>query len=212
MALSTYPNLLDSLATFSLRTDQPAVWPDCVRMAELDAQRKLRVTPMVSRNASFSLSAITAAIPSDLVEVMSFMLTSTSPYYQLDYVIPAQLAKLRRDNLYSDNIPRWYTRDSANFVFYPTPISSYTAELVYFRTLPDLATNSTNWLLTSHPDVYLYGSLVQFGIMTGDERLAGWTQLYQQALEATNAAYSNGTNRALLKTDTPTGNRPTSFI
>ena len=212
MALATYANLLDSLASFSLRTDQPALWPDCVRLAELDAQRRLRVTPMVKRDSSFSLSAITAAIPTDLVEVSSFTITSTTPNYQLDYVIPAQLAKLRKDALYSDNIPRWYTRDGSNFIFYPTPVTSYTAELIYVRTILDLASNSTNWLLTSHPDVYLYGSLVQFGMMAGDERLPGWQAAYEKALQAAADAYFNGTNRVRLQTDLPSPNRPQNFI
>ncbi len=49
--------------------------------------------------------------------------------------------------------------------------------------LPALQVSETNWFLTAHPDVYLYGSLVHsMPYMPGDERLPVWSDLYNKAL------------------------------
>lgn len=38
----------------------------------------------------------------------------------------------------------------------PTPLT-----LLYYAKIPSLAANSTNWLMTEHPDLYLFGTLVE---------------------------------------------------
>jgi hypothetical protein len=44
--------------------------------------------------------------------------------------------------------------------------------------------NTSNWLLERHPDVYLYGALLQAApYLRDDERVALWTPLYGQAIE-----------------------------
>jgi hypothetical protein len=54
---------------------------------------------------------------------------------------------------------------------------------VYYKALPALSANSTNWLLTAHPDVYLYGSLMQAApYLKNDERLAVWGSLYTASI------------------------------
>ena len=55
--------------------------------------------------------------------------------------------------------------------------------LHYWRKIPALSdSNTTNWLLTDAPDVYLYGSLMQSApYLAHDERLAVWAGLYTQA-------------------------------
>ena len=46
---------------------------------------------------------------------------------------------------------------------------------------------ATNWLLTAHPDVYLYGSLREAGIfMQEDERVPLWTAGYKSAVDSIN--------------------------
>jgi len=89
--------------------------------------------------------------------------------------------------------PKFYAVTGGQFEFYPTPGDSYTANLVYVQKIPDLATNSTNWLLTDFPDVYLYGSLTHSAPYLADEqRVKIWAGLYETALRRMNIAGSQG--------------------
>ena len=67
----------------------------------------------------------------------------------------------------------------------PPPDTGYTAELTYVATLAKLSdSNASNWVLERHPDVYLYGSLLQAApYLRDDERVGLWTPLYAQAIE-----------------------------
>ena len=58
--------------------------------------------------------------------------------------------------------------------------ASYTAELTYCKRVPALSdTATTNWLLTLHPDAYLYGSLLQAApYLKNDERLQTWGTIF----------------------------------
>jgi hypothetical protein len=58
-------------------------------------------------------------------------------------------------------------------------------ELLYLAKIPALSdSNTSNWLLSEAPDVYLYGSLVHSApYLQEDDRLGVWAQLYGAAVE-----------------------------
>ena len=66
----------------------------------------------------------------------------------------------------------------------PTP-DAYVARLVYERTITSLSTSTTiNWLLTSHPDIYLYATLCEAApYLKDDNRLQMWQMLLAERLE-----------------------------
>jgi len=66
--------------------------------------------------------------------------------------------------------------------------------LIYYGKLSKLSTsNTTNWLLTLSPDVYLYGSLLQAApYLQDDARIQVWAGLYQRGIEALNLADERG--------------------
>jgi hypothetical protein len=55
----------------------------------------------------------------------------------------------------------------------------------YFKTIPSLSDAvPSNWLLEDHPDVYLYGTLVEASLyLMDDERLPGWSQALEEAVQ-----------------------------
>jgi hypothetical protein len=56
--------------------------------------------------------------------------------------------------------PSTYTILGDNFRFAPTPASSYTGTINYYKEFDPLSdSNTTNYILTNHPAIYLYGSL-----------------------------------------------------
>jgi len=63
-------------------------------------------------------------------------------------------------------------------------------ELLYYAKVPALSdSNTTNWLLTEAPDIYLYGSLLPSApYLDEDERATTWAQFYAAAIQQLNQA------------------------
>jgi hypothetical protein len=81
------------------------------------------------------------------------------------YTLPLEALTLNAlKNLYPDNrsgIPLAYAIDGPNIVLGPLPNAACTLSLKYKQKIQGLSgSNTTNWLLTKHPDLYLLASLV----------------------------------------------------
>jgi hypothetical protein len=64
------------------------------------------------------------------------------------------------------------------------PIDATPLELDYYQLIPALAANATNWLMIAHPDLYLFGSMVEaemFG--ANDERMPAWKARRDEILD-----------------------------
>ena len=103
----------------------------------------------------------------------------TNPVTPLEYVTGESLNQLKATSS-AVGRPTHYTNIGTEIQVFPSPDSSYTAELVYFRNVPKLSnTNTTNWLLELAPDLYLYGTLLQSApYLRDDERITTWASLY----------------------------------
>ena len=78
--------------------------------------------------------------------------------------------------------------ETEKFRFGPSPDISYTGKLSYYKAFNSLSdSNTTNWMLTNHPAVYLYGSLYHAANFLGGYRTkpssSQWLQMYATALE-----------------------------
>ena len=67
---------------------------------------------------------------------------------------------------------------------------TYNASLVYYARVPTLSvSNTTNWLLTEAPDVYLYGALVHSApYLKDDARIQVWEALLAQGINNLNTS------------------------
>lgn len=83
----------------------------------------------------------------------------------------------------SGSRPERYAVDGVNLLVAPGQGSEVTVRLQ--KRLPNLvADTDTNWLLTNHPQLYLYGTLVQLHqFVQDDEQVAMSQTLYGQAAE-----------------------------
>ena len=87
--------------------------------------------------------------------------------------------------------PRSYTIESDDetetFRFGPSPDTSYTGYLSYYKAISALsASNTSNWMLANHPAVYLYGSLYHASNFLGgieQGQAQHWLQMYVTSLE-----------------------------
>lgn len=61
----------------------------------------------------------------------------------------------------------------------PTPL-----KFLYYQMIPSVITNGTNWLMTAHPDLYLFGTLAEVqGFTVDPEKLALWKMRRDELLE-----------------------------
>lgn len=182
MAITTYAELQTAIANWLNRDDLTSIIPDFIRLAEADMQRRLRHYEMEKR-ATATLDSQYTELPDDFLQPIRLHVQDTN-----DPLVPMSKADMQdeRDRINdTSGQPRYYTITGGEIEVLPTPDGSYTIEMSYYRTLPVLTDgNTSNWLLSAAPDVYLYGSLVQSApYLAHDERAAVWAGLYQSAID-----------------------------
>jgi hypothetical protein len=188
MALSTYAELKTSIGDWLNRADLTAVIPDFISLAEAQVERTLRTRQMIVRaNASFD--AQYGAVPADFLETKSLKLTSTNPQTPLTFLSIDALDN-EATKYTGSGKPRFFGIVGGQFRLVPLPDSNYTTELTYYAKLAKLSnSNTTNWLLTSSPDIYLYGALLQAApYLQDDARIQTWATLYERALNDSQTA------------------------
>ena len=176
MALSTYTELQASVASWLARSDLTTQIVDCIRMCEAEFNRVLRCREMEQR--AYATATEYMAMPAGYLELRNIQLNET-PKIPLDMVAPDFM-----DANYSGATgqPVVYCLLANQIQLGPAPDSTYTVEIDYYEVIPPLASNSSNWLLTAYPDLYLYGSLLRGGGYLRDPQLLGG---FQQAYDAT---------------------------
>ena len=67
----------------------------------------------------------------------------------------------------------------------PNPDAVYTTSMLYYKTFDALSdSNTTNWVISNAPDVYLYGSLLEAEpFLMNDERVQLWAIGFKQAID-----------------------------
>lgn len=197
MAISTYAELKSAVADWLNRDDLVSVVPTFVALAEADLDRQVRHWKMEKR-ATAELDTQYSAVPADWVETVRFYLTDGQTF-PLELVSQAAMLDLRARSADAQGRPSRYALSAGQIEVFPTPDATYNAELLYIARIPALSdSTTTNWLLETAPDAYLYGALMQAApYLKDDARIAVWAGLYQQAVaglnQASDAARYSGT-------------------
>lgn len=181
----TYNGLKASVADFLNRSDLTAVVPDFIAMAEAQINRRLMkdgpVRQMMGRSDT-TVNAEFIAVPSDFLGAKAIYLAPN--YRPVEVVSPEEI--ILRKTLYpsEDGDPKIFAIVGGQFQFWPwISTGTFSGELTYWKSLPPLASNTTNWLLTSHPDIYLYTSLIQSApYLRDDARLNVWSSIAESCL------------------------------
>jgi hypothetical protein len=158
MAIGTYVELQAAVANWTARADLTSRIPEFVQCTEAKLNRELRVVDQETRSATFTIGGEYVAQPADFLQVKTFYINSpkTNLVYYSDDLITAVHGS-------THGTPQNYSVQGANFRFGPYPSSTGTvvSSLVYAAKIPTLISTSTNWVLLSHPDVYLYGCVAE---------------------------------------------------
>src|SRR5512139_1414197 len=163
MSITTYSELKTAVQNWTARDDLAATYsPDWITLAESEFNRRLRVRQMMVTQSSSPSTAGKFSLPTDFLAWRSVVWTG-SPRAVLEYLDPQMLEAINPSQ--NANTPSHFsilgTTDGVGTVNV-TPTSTTAIDFTYYQKVTSLSTsNTTNWLLSAHPDVYLAGSLVE---------------------------------------------------
>ena len=182
MAITTYAELQSAIGDWLAKSNLTARAPDFIALAEVEINDLLRTADMETRaTASTVAGEAYLAVPENFAGARRMIVEGTTAR-PLESVTPQYIDRRYLDAARGQ--PRVYAVEDNQFRFGPTPDTAYTLEVSYFRKVPALSdVNATNWLLSSHPSVYLFGALKEAApFLMDDARIQIWETKFQSAL------------------------------
>lgn len=209
MAITTYAQLQTAIAGWLHRDDLTTTIPDFITLCEArlndklilrDMETESTLTGVVSRNY--------IALPTGFVSPIALWIIIDSERLKLD---PASPQELPYDTTNSQ--PKFWAIDGANVRFDCPLGSAYSVPFRYVKASNLSESNTTNYLLTKRPDVYLSGCLAEAARYTRDSDLFNtWEPKFTQAMNEIKAADNRARAIVPLRTDVPMSTmRPNIF-
>lgn len=158
--------------------------PQFIANFEASFKRRQRTLEM-QKNAAGAVVAGLIPVPSDHLETLVLTLTGLGaglPNQVLKYVSPTRAAELNTTTSPA-GAPQWFTILEGNFVVVPATWvptgATYSLDYYGFASI----TAGANWLVLKHPDIYLYGSLMQGIAYIDDKETVGfWGASHDKAM------------------------------
>lgn len=192
MALSTYADLKAGVADWLERSDLSARIPDFILLAESRLNRLFRGRMSeVSTVLAAVPGARTLALPTAFSEAISVHLDGCPE--GLRFIDPALIA------VQSDlGRPGYWTLETGNLAFERPCDQAYAVRLRYMRKFTLSDAEPSNPLLAEHPDLYLFGALLEAAPFLRDADLLALFQVrFGAALQEANGKEKQ--NRSLAK-------------
>ncbi len=181
MAISNYSELKSAIADWLDRTDLTDSIPDFITLAETRHRRDFKIRRMETRvTANTIVDSEYYTLPDNFVAMRNIQL-NTNPKTSLEYLTPEQMDRIHAGS--TKGKPKAYSIIGNNIQLRPLPDSVYQIEMLYFKYFTPLSdSNTTNDMLTYHPDAYLYGALVEAEpYLQNDKRIQVWAGYYERA-------------------------------
>ena len=212
MSISTLQELTASVIAWSHRNDLDLLIPDFIRLAEVDMFKNKPTDRTGSSHESLQTRAMeqiatatmTAAIalPDGFKSMRNLRFTDT---------IGGDLTAKTPDTIRrrsGTGRPSFFSV-TTEIQFEITPDQGYEIEMSYFR-IPDAltTTNTTNFILTNNPDIYLYGTLwALFSHSIDTQQMDHYYNLFCLAIDGANQEAQEGrygpAPAARIEGDTP---------
>lgn len=213
MPMSNTTELLALVEDYLARSDLTARIPDFVTLAEAKFNRVLMHPRMEGRDTLTVNTVLPSPefldLPADFQTMRSARLSGIAGKPRLELMTQTQMDdfRYRYDNVTGQ--PCYFSIVGDQMELAQTPGEDYAVEIVYRANIPPLATNSTNWLLTLAPDVYLYGALLEAApYLDNDRRLGTWggalaTVIDQLNIHGERQSFNSGPSTVSLPGPTP---------
>ena len=187
MALSTYSELLSTVANYLNRDDLTTLIPTFITLTENRLNRELRVRANMVR----AITTTTAGqafydFPSDLIELRNITYDNNSQSHALRYLSPESVS--REYGTVVSGQPRAYTNLGNDLKLVPSPDAAYSISINYYSQLRSLSDSvTTNDVLTQYPSLYLFGACLEGAIYLNDtEQTNRFGSVFQKALTMCN--------------------------
>jgi hypothetical protein len=186
---------LQAAVTEYLARDQDATLiariPSFIQLAEAKFNRQLFVRQMEQRSTAVVNLASSEpefiSLPSDFQSMRRVRLSSLTGKPSLEFRSGTQMDEYRFATADVAAQPRYFTVFGDELELAPTPDAAYTVEMIYRQNIPPLASNASNWLLATAPDLYLYGALMETApYIKEDGRIQTWGLGFTSALNDLN--------------------------
>lgn len=181
--ISDYSSLVEKIQLWMDRgSDLDAQLPTFISLIEPYLNRTLR-TPEMEAVTYPALVNGGFTLPADCLAVRSVGMNGRT----LDTMSPGELAQAYGTPAgILTGWPKAYAITGRAVAIGPVGGPMTNATLVYWQRIPNLTLAApTNWLLTTHPDVYLYGALAQAaGYIDNPDGVAKWSTLFQAAVDS----------------------------
>ncbi len=169
MTISSYAELQTAMSNWLVRADTTMTdrFPEFIANFEAWFARECQLRLMMERDTDATFSTEYTALPTGFREMRSLKLLSANGR---TISLKGTSIEWIDDNVTTGytGVPKYYAINGSEVRVAPPPDGTYTAEMSYI-TFPGLATTDPNWLLTKHPDIYLYGSLTEAAPFMIDE-------------------------------------------
>jgi hypothetical protein len=182
MALSNYSELVTELTAWvDARGDSADQIPEAVRMFESMMNLELRCREMVT-SSNITITDGTGTLPTDFLAALS-VVENSSPARVLNYFSLEGLTT--HFDTSSAGLGCGYTVYGETIQVAPKP--SNTVALTYYQEIPNLEANSTNWLMTKYPALYMEGCQMElYRYHKMDQDLAISTQRVREMVQMLN--------------------------
>jgi hypothetical protein len=181
MAISTYAELKTAIASWLDREDLTDVIPDFIALTETRHRRDFKIRRMETRVTANTIADTEYyTLPDGYVAMRNIQL-NTNPLTSLEYLTPEQMDRVKAGS--TKGKPKAYSIIGNDFQLRPVPDGVYEIEMLYYKYFTALSdSNTTNDMLTYHPDLYLYGALVEAEpYLQNDKRIQVWAGYYDRA-------------------------------
>ena len=181
MAISTYSELKTAVANWLDRSDLDDRIPEFIALAEARHRRDFKIRRMETRVTANTIADTEFyTLPDNYVAMRNIQL-NTDTKTALEYLTPEQMDRVRGGS--STGKPKAYSIMGNTFQLRPIPDAIYEIEMLYYKYFTGLSdSNTTNDMLTYHPDLYLYGALVEAEpYLNNDKRIQTWAGFYDRA-------------------------------
>lgn len=184
MTITSYSELKTAIVNwFKDRSDLTTYADEIIDLTEGYFNAELRTREMEA-TTNLTPTSNVCSLPTDFLEIIQ-VVELTSPRRTLEYI-----TKRVADDYYPDRsagLSSHYMVVGSNLT--ALPLSSNDIELTYYQKVPALSgSNTTNWLLTKMPNLYLHGCLMYAAELTKDTELmaveAEFVTRYRDQLQA----------------------------
>ena len=173
--ITNYATLQSAIADYLNRADLTSQIQTFIQFCEADLNTRLRSREMIV-NATATSDGQFVALPPNWLEAINMMIVGgQSP---LRYITPDEADTIIKAQTYTST--RFYSMTTGVIELVPPAVDDITIDMVYYGKIPALSdANTTNWLLTKAPDVYLYGALTHAApFLMDDQRMGVFSQIY----------------------------------